>query len=131
MTTPSGLCHRSAACDAHVGDLIDVQWLLPNWPWAYIAEGQEAIASCTSLRTSPGEMIALAFDALQPGGLMKSGNREWIQPPTRYNAMGVIRPGPFADSWPERELVTLERLRYVASPPPTARTIQPDGHRRG
>jgi hypothetical protein len=102
------------------GDLIDVQYLLPNWPQTILGDdGGPPTPSCTSLRTEPGEVIAMAFDALHPGGPMREGGHEWVQPPTRYHAVGVIDPGPSDGPWDERERVTVAQLRNLASLPQT------------
>src|SRR5699024_7637177 len=76
--------------------------------------------SCTYLRAEPGETIALAFDALMPGGRMRNDDYEWIQPPTRYHAVGVIK-GPGGDQGTDRhrERVTVAQLQRLASLPPT------------
>jgi hypothetical protein len=104
--------------NAHVGDLLDVQYMLPNWPQTRFRSGSEegTISSCTHLPAAPGEVIALAFDALHPGGPMRSGDLRWVQPPTRYNAVGVIEAK--SSRW-EREHVTLSQLRALAAMPPT------------
>jgi hypothetical protein len=106
---------------AKPGDLMDVQYLLPNWPQTRFSGGNGPAASCTYLRATPGEVIALAFDALQPGGRMREGGLEWIQPPTRYSAVGVIigTSSTASDTWQQREIVTLQELRDLASLPPT------------
>ncbi len=79
---------------------------------------------------APGELIAIAFDALQPGGRMSDGDQTWIQPPTRYNAVGVIRTtepfDPETSPWHDRERVTLQELRGLASLPMTD-TVPPAG----
>ena len=80
------------------------------------------IASCTYLRAAPGEVIALAYGALQPGGRMTSGDITWFQPPTRYQAVGVIHAdaGRSEDyPWSAREVVTLAQLQHLASLPQT------------
>jgi hypothetical protein len=107
--------------DARPGDLIDMQYLGANWPQTrYLGGDGTTAASCTYLRAAPGEVIALAFDALQPGGPMSENGTKWIQPPTRYNAVGVIKgPGGNAGTDWYRERVTLRQLRYLASLPAT------------
>lgn len=102
------------------GDLLDIQFLLPNWPQTYYTGARGPSPSCTYLRAAPGELIALAFDALQPGGPMTGNGEEWIQPPTRYNAVGVIDgPGGSHGTGGFRQRVTLRQLRNLASLPPT------------
>ncbi len=114
--------------DVNAGDLLDVQYLLPNWPQTRVAGITGTLASCNYLHTTPGEVIAIAFDALYPGGRMRDGDQTWIQPPTRYNAVGVIRTTEQFDEdmspWHDREPVTLRQLRSLASLPMTD-TIQP------
>lgn len=106
-----------------VGDLLDVQYLYPNWPQTRVAGESYTLASCTSLPVAPGEVIALAFDAVQRGGPMRDSDVEWTQPPTRYNAVGVIKwnaPGhDDVEIWQQRERVSLSRLSTLASLPPT------------
>jgi hypothetical protein len=104
---------------AHVGDLLDVQYLLPNWPQIKFSGG--VIASCTYLPAAPNEVIALAFDAMQPGGPMRNGDFQWVQPRTRFNAVGVIE----ASSSRERERVTLRQLQALAALPQTDTDLVP------
>ncbi len=100
---------------ARPGDLLDIQYLLPNWPQTrYLGGDGTSAASCTYLRAEPGELIALAFDALRPGGPMSENGVNWIQPPTRYNAVGVLF-GPAGEAEWVRELVTLPRLVDLAT----------------
>jgi hypothetical protein len=114
--------------DARPGDLIDMQYLGANWPQTRYSGGNgTSAASCTHLRAKPGEVIALAFDALQPGGRMSENGTTWIQPPTRYNAVGVIKgPGGNAGTYFYRQPVTLRQLRFLASLPPTDTAPIPD-----
>jgi hypothetical protein len=105
---------------AQPGDLLDVQYLQPNWPQIRFFGSTGPTPSCTQLRAAPGEVIALAFEALQPGGPMKQLDYEWVQPLTRYNAVGVIRgPGGDYGTNQYRERVTLRQLRHLASLPQT------------
>lgn len=102
------------------GDLLDIQGLQANWPQASFTGASGPFGSCTPLRAAPGEVIALAFDALHPGGRMRNGDHVWIQPPTRYIAVGVIEgPSGSRDSMVYRERVTLSQLRYLAKLPQT------------
>jgi hypothetical protein len=101
---------------ARPGDVLDIQYLLPNWPQTrYLGGDGTTAASCTYLRAAPGEVIALAFDALQPGGPMSENGTSWIQPPTRYNAVGVLA-GHADEAGTEwvRERVTLPQLLDLA-----------------
>lgn len=101
------------------GDMLDIQFLGANWPQVSSGSGGP-YPSCAHPRAAPGEVIALAFDALQLGGPMRSGNVKWIQPPTRYNAMGVIKgPGGSQGTNGYRERVTLAQLRSLAALPQT------------
>lgn len=109
-----------------VGDLVDEEFLLPNWPWQKTA-GYPAYPSCSYLQALPGERIAIAFDALQPGGLMQANGVSWDQPPTRYNAMGVLIAKPPSPGWgAERERVTLPQLIRLAGLPATDTTSLPN-----
>jgi hypothetical protein len=103
-----------------VGDLVDVEYLLPNWPQMRVAGDTESLASCSYLRLAPGNLVALAFDALQPGGPMHENGVTWQQPPTRYNALGIIEGPSYANEFNlRREVVTLAQLRALAALPPT------------
>ena len=103
---------------ARPGDLLDIQYLLPNWPQTQFDRAFGPTPSCTYLRTAPREVIALALDALRPGGRMQERDQEWIQPPTRYNAVGVLA-GPVGEVGTDdfREPVTLPRLLDLATIP--------------
>lgn len=101
------------------GDMLDIQFLGANWPQVSSGSGGP-YPSCAHPRAAPGEVIALAFDALQLGGPMRNGDVKWIQPPTRYNAMGVIKgPGGSQGTHGYRERVTLAQLRSLAALPQT------------
>jgi hypothetical protein len=104
-----------------VGDLIGTQNLLPNWPWRMAGDASGAYPSCSYLQALPGEQIAIAFDARMPGQQLRdSENATWYQPPTRYNAMGVLTALEPSDGWgEEREQVTLAQLRSLAALPQT------------
>jgi len=104
--------------DRRPGDIVDVQFMYPNWPQTRYSGG--TLSSCTYLTATPGEVIALAFDALEPGGPMEHNRSRWVQPPTRYNALGVIT-GSESDPLygTRRERVTLAQLQHLASLPPT------------
>ena len=96
------------------GDLLDIQYLLPNWPQTRYKGGDGTSApSCTYLHAEPGEVIAIAFDALQPGGPMTANGVSWTQPPTRYNAAGILFGPPGEFEW-AREPVTLPGLMELA-----------------
>ena len=107
--------------EGQAGDMVDMQYLGANWPQTRYKGGDGTSApSCTYLRAKPGEIIALAFDALQPGGPMNENGVRWIQPPTRYNAVGVIKgPGGNAGTSFYRQPVTLKQIRFLASLPQT------------
>lgn len=105
---------------AEIGDLVDIQYLTPNWPQVRFRWADGALASCTYVRAEPGEVLAFAFDATHPGGRMTEQGYAWIQPPTRYHAVGVIQgPGGNQGTSHYRERVTLERLRALAALPMT------------
>lgn len=107
--------------DYQVGDLIGTDYLLPNWPWQMAGDGSQAYPSCSNLQALPGERIALALDALMPGQQLRdSNNATWYQPPTRYNAIGVLRALEPSEGWgEERERVTLGELRRLVDLPQT------------
>lgn len=106
--------------DRNVGDLVDIEELLPNWPWLKSSAEAAAIPSCSALQALPGEVVAIAFDARKPGGPMQAGEVTWNQPPTRYNAMGVLSAMEPSPDWGiERERVSLAQLRALASLPTT------------
>ena len=75
-----------------VGDLVDVQYLEPNWPWAKVGS-HEAFPSCSYLNhfVSVGDTVALALRAVQPRQRLKENGVSWIQPRTVYNAMSKVR----------------------------------------
>ena len=104
---------------ARSGDLLDIQYLLPNWPQTQFNREFGPTPSCTYLRAAPGEVIALALNAVHSGGRMKERDQEWIQLPTRYNAVGVLA-GPAGEAGTDafREPVTLPRLVDLTSIPP-------------
>jgi hypothetical protein len=94
-----------------VGELIDIQYLQPNWPWwKYRGGNGQAFPSCTYLlsEVEVGETIALALGAVQPRQRLEADGQSWIQPRTIYNAMSKIRD-------PER----LAEIRRLAELPQT------------
>ncbi len=106
--------------DAETGELLDIQYLTPNWPQVRFRWAEGALASCTYVRAAPGEVLAFAFDATHPGGRMTEQGYAWIQPPTRYHAVGVIQgPGGNQGTMHYREPVTLQQLRALAVLPMT------------
>lgn len=114
--------------DRRVGDRIDMQWLLPNWPWDRTSDDTPAYPSCSYLHAGPGEMIAIAFDALQPTQeLSSSDDVTWLQPPTRYNAMGVLVSEEIEEPGRQRERVTLSQLQALAAMPVTDTTAAAQG----
>jgi hypothetical protein len=77
-----------------VGDLVDVQYLEPNWPWFKVRGGNgQAFPSCTYLgmKATIGDTIVLALGAVQPRQRLEVEGVSWIQPRTTYNAMTKIR----------------------------------------
>ena len=117
---------------SRVGDLVDVQFLLPNWPWHKFSDDFPAFPSCSYLRAFPGERIVIAFDALKLGREIKTNDGvAWYQPRTRYNAMGVLVPSDMTDEWGDadwaREQVTLAQLRALAGLPATDLAERPSG----
>jgi|GEM_PF-2325132 len=102
-----------------VGDLVDVQYLQPNWPWGNLVGGTgEPFPSCSYLDffVDPGGTIAPALGAVQPRQRLEDEGISWIQPRTVYNAMSKIRDaGRLAD------------LRYLAGLPQTDMVAAPTG----
>jgi hypothetical protein len=92
-----------------VGDLVDVQFLEPNWPWMK-GPGYEAFPSCSYLNffVDEGDTIALALGAVQPRQRLEENGVSWIQPRTVYNAMSKVRTAS-----------RLDDLRYLAGLPQT------------
>lgn len=77
-----------------VGELVDVQYLLPNWPWIKYRGGNgQAVPSCTYLlmEAQVGDTIALALGAVQARQRLDGIGVTWIQPRTTYNAMTKVR----------------------------------------
>jgi hypothetical protein len=77
-----------------VGDLVDVEYLLPNWPWIKYRGGNgQAVPSCTFLvmEANVGDRILLALGAVQPRQRLEVRGVSWMQPRTTFNAMSKIR----------------------------------------
>ncbi len=77
-----------------VGDLVDVEYLQPNWPWIKYRGGNgQAVPSCTHLITEAnvGDTIALALGAVQPRQRLEVEGVSWMQPRTTFSAMSKIR----------------------------------------
>lgn len=77
-----------------VGDLVDVEYLEPNWPWMTIQGGNgQAFPSCTvlSYQAKVGNTIVLALGAVQPRQRLETQGVSWTQPRTTFNAMSKIR----------------------------------------
>lgn len=88
-----------------VGDLLDVEYLEPNWPWIKYRGGNgEAVPSCTYLlmEANVGDSIALALRAVQPRQRLEVDGVSWMQPETTFNAMTKIRD--------PRQLAEIRRL---------------------
>lgn len=92
-----------------VGDLVDVQYLEPNWPWAKVND-TEPFPSCSYLNhfAREGDTIALALRAVQPRQRLEGIGVSWIQPRTVYNAMSKVRNAS-----------RLSEFRYLAGLPQT------------
>jgi hypothetical protein len=76
-----------------VGDLVDIEYLEPNWPWIKYRGGTgEAVPSCTYLlmEADIGDTIALALGAVQPAQRLERQDISWTQPRTTYNGMSKI-----------------------------------------
>ncbi len=94
-----------------IGDLVDVEYLEPNWPWIKYRGGTgHAVPSCTYLlmEAHVGDTIALALGAVQPGQRLEVDGVSWRQPRTTYNAMSKIGSP-----------ATLTRIRALARLPET------------
>ncbi len=77
-----------------VGDLVDVEYLEPNWPWIKYRGGNgQAVPSCTYLTmyANVGDTIALALGAVQPRQRLEVQGVSWMQPRTTFNAMSKVR----------------------------------------
>ena len=77
-----------------VGDLVDVEYLQPNWPWTKYRGGNgRAFPSCAYLvmEANVGDTIALALGAVQHRQRLEAGGLSWLQPRTTFNAMTKIR----------------------------------------
>ena len=77
-----------------VGDLVDIEYLEPNWPWIKYRGGNgQAVPSCTYLmmEANVGDRIVLALGAVQPQQRLENEGLSWMQPRTTYNAMSKIR----------------------------------------
>ena len=77
-----------------VGDLVDIEFLEPNWPWIKYPGGNgQAVPSCTYLvmEANVGDTIVLALGAVQPQQRLENEGLSWIQPRTTYNAMSKVR----------------------------------------
>jgi len=102
--------------DYKVGELVDIEYLDPNWPWSGSPD-TAPIPSCNGGPGRPGDVIALALDAVQPAQRLADGSFSWWQPRTPYNAVGVVEVGP--QGLKEREAVTLAEVRRLAALPQT------------
>lgn len=77
-----------------VGDLVDVEYLQPNWPWIKYRGGNgQAVPSCSYLlmEANVGDTIVLALGAVQPPQRLEVQGVSWMQPRTTFNAMSKIR----------------------------------------
>ena len=104
--------------DYEVGDLVDIQYMEPNWPW-----GGDPLygtwPSCSAgVKARPGEVIVLALGAVQPRQILRTGGFSWVQPRTVYNAMGLVDFGQ-RHYTARREFVTMQEIRRLAALPPT------------
>ena len=103
-----------------VGDLVDVEYLQPNWPWIKYRGGNgQAVPSCTYLlmEAQVGDTVVLALGAVQPRQRLEGIGISWIQPRTAFNAMSKIRsPAKLAEiRWIAR-LPETDLAREVAAP---------------
>jgi len=116
--------------DYDVGQLVDIEPLVANWPWAWVG-GDEGgpLGSCSTDPGWPGDRIVLVLDAVQPTQQLQESGQTWVQPKTVYNAVGVLEAGP--RGLDQRESVTMpDILRLVALPmtdtAPPPQFMEPD-----
>lgn len=111
-----------------VGDLVDVEYLQPNWPWIKYRGGNgQAVPSCTYLlmEADVGDTIALALGAVQPRQRVEVQGVSWMQPRTTFNAMSKIRnPALLLDirriaGLPETDIVPEVVVASAARPDPS------------
>lgn len=105
--------------DYAVGDLIDIQYLKPNWPWGGSSE-TGPYPSCreggpTARR---GEVLVLALGAVQPRQRLRTYGYSWVQPPTIYNAVGLVDSGQ-RHYTNLREFITIQEIRRLGALPQT------------
>lgn len=95
---------------ATIGEVRRVTSLYPKWPIDTTAVGG-TIAPCEPITAAPGNVIALAYDALAPDGK------------TRYNAISWISGRPqFRDDF---ETTTLAEIQALADLPQTDSAAKP------
>ncbi len=102
--------------DYDVGQLVDIEPLAANWPWAW-AGGDEGgpIGFCSTNPGWAGDRIVLVLAGVQPTQQLEDVGQTWVQPRTVYNAVGVLEAGP--TGLDGRESVTMpDILRLVALP---------------
>jgi hypothetical protein len=100
-----------------VGDLVDIEFLEPNWPWIKYPGGNgQAVPSCTYLvmEANVGDTIVLALGAVQPQQRLENDGLSWVQPRTTYNAMSKIRSA-----------ANLAEIRRIAGLPETDMAPKP------
>ncbi len=104
-----------------VGDLVDVEYLQPNWPWAkYPGGNEQAFPSCAYLvgEAHVGDTIVLALDAVQPRQRLGGIGVSWVQPRTTFNAMSKVRsPAKLAEIRRIAGLPETDMAREVATAP--------------
>jgi hypothetical protein len=111
---------------AKVGDLRELRYIEPNWPWMNYPGGKP-YASCSMLHGSVGETVVLALAARWPGGTLRVETLSWYQPPTTFNTMAIVNGSPHEQYGSGgRQLFSLERLRELAgvSPPATDTAVR-------
>jgi len=91
---------------SNVGDIRRVKFLYPNWPLAKLDDGT-MLAPCEAITASPGNVIALAYDALANDGR------------TRYNAVSWISGKSEYRDEDRFETTTLAKLQALADLPQT------------
>jgi hypothetical protein len=95
---------------ATIGEVRRVAFLYPKWPLDTTAVGG-TIAPCEAISAAPGNVIALAYDALAPDGK------------TRYNAVSWLSGRPkFQEDF---ETTTLVEIQALADLPQTDSAPRP------
>ena len=68
---------------SNVGEIRRVKFLYPNWPLTKLDDGT-MLAPCEAITASPGNVIALAYDALSIDGRTRYNAVSWISGKPEY-----------------------------------------------